>query len=85
MKIEDEKLEINKKMALVKKILNNVYELLAIFNPIIDQMKISKDFQHFYHDGTVKKMATTFGKISENSKEIAKYPKYNEFLSNLKN
>ena len=85
MKVEDEKLEINKKMALVKKILNNVYELLALLNPIIDQMKISKDFQHFYHDGTVKKMANTFGKISEHSREIAKYPMKNEFLNNLKN
>ena len=85
MKSKDEKFEINKKMNLIKQILNNVYELLSLFNPIIDQIKISKDFKRFYQDGTIEKMANTFGKISEHSREIAKYPISNEFLSNLKN
>ena len=77
--------EINNKMNLVKKILNNVYELLSLLNPIMDQMRISEDFKHFYQDGTIEKMANTFGKISEHSRKIAKYPISNEFLSKLKN
>lgn len=77
--------DINKKMKLVKGILDDVYELLYLFNPIVDKIKISKDFQHFFHDGTIEKMAAIFGKISENSKEIAKYPLSEDFLRNIKN
>ena len=77
--------EINKKMKLVKGILEDVYELLYLFNPIIDKIKISKDFQRFFHDGTIEKMANIFSKISENSKKIAKYPLSEDFLRNIKN
>ena len=77
--------DMNKKLRLVKGILDDVYELLYLFNPVIDKIKISKDFQRFFHDGTIEKMANIFGKISENSKEIAKYPLSEDFLRNIKN
>ncbi|MFX1393713.1 MAG: hypothetical protein ACFFAH_09065 [Promethearchaeota archaeon] len=77
--------EITQKIHLVKKILNNVFEILILFRPIIDQMKISDEFKQYYKNGTLEKVASLFGEISNQSKKIAGFHLSEEFLSNLKN
>jgi len=77
--------EITQKIHLVKKILNNVFEILILFSPIIDQMKMSEDFKHYYKNGTIEKVASLFGEISDQSKEIAGIHLSEEFFKNLKN
>ena len=77
--------EITQKIHLVKKILDNVFEILILFRPIIDQMKISDEFKKYYKNGTIEKVASLFGEISDQSKEIAGIHLSEIFLRNLKN
>ena len=48
-------------------------------------MKMSEDFKHYYKNGTIEKVASLFGEISDQSKEIAGIHLSEEFFKNLKN
>ena len=66
--------DINKKIFIVKEILNNVYEILNIFRPLLSKMLEMEDAEHYKKDGSFERAASLFGEISELCKEIEKKP-----------
>ncbi len=65
-----ESLEINKKIVLVKDILNNVYEILALFKPMFDLMLEMEEAKLFRQNGTFSKAAELLGEISDSCREL---------------
>lgn len=65
-----ESLEINKKIVLVKNILNNVYEILALFKPLFDLMLEMEEAKIFRQNGTFRKAAELLGEISDCCREL---------------
>ncbi|MHA2037475.1 MAG: hypothetical protein ACW98X_13655 [Promethearchaeota archaeon] len=78
--------DINKKIHLVKNILDNVYEILTLFKPLMDKMLQMEEANKFKADGTFERAASLFGEISDLCKEIenSSLPP-NSFLENLGN
>ncbi|MHA2182082.1 MAG: hypothetical protein ACXAAH_11740 [Promethearchaeota archaeon] len=62
--------DINKKIQIVKDILDNVYEILSLFKPLMDKMLKMDDAHQYKVNGTFKRAATLFGEISDLCKEI---------------
>jgi hypothetical protein len=78
--------EINKKILIVKEILNNVYEILNIFKPLLSKMLKMEDAEQYKQDGSLERAASLFGEISELCKEIEKNHNPSDlFLENLGN
>ena len=65
-----ESLEINKKIVLVKNILNNVYEILALFKPLFDLVIDMEEAKLYRQNGTFSKATTLLGEISDSCKEL---------------
>ena len=65
--IED---DVNKKLVLVKNLLNNVYEILKIFAPLMEEMVDLEEANKYKKDGTFERAASLFGEISNICKEI---------------
>jgi len=65
-----EQLEIDKKILLTKKILNNVYEILALFKPLFDLMLEMEEAKIFCQNGTFAKAASLLGEISASCREL---------------
>jgi len=65
-----ESLEINKKIILVKNILNNVYEILALFKPLFDLVIDMEEAKLYRQNGTFSKAAALLGEISDSCKEL---------------
>ncbi|MHA2269612.1 MAG: hypothetical protein ACXAB8_17590 [Promethearchaeota archaeon] len=78
--------DINKKIHLVKNILDNVYEILTLFKPLMDKMLQMEEANKFKADGTFERAASLFGEISDLCKEIenSSLPP-NSFLESLGN
>ncbi len=62
--------DINKKIVLCKSILNDVYEILEIFKPLIPHFLKMKEAKKYRENGTFERVATLFGDISELCQEI---------------
>ena len=62
--------EINKKIHIVKNILDNVYEILKLFKPLMDKMLKMDEANQYKVDGTFERAASLFGEISDFCKEI---------------
>ena len=62
--------DIQKKYLLTKNILNNVYEILALFKPLFDLILDMEEAKLFKQNGTFEKAADLLGEISENCREI---------------
>ena len=62
--------EINKKIQIVKNILDNVYEILTIFKPLMSKMLKMDETNQYKADGSLKRAASLFGEISDFCKEI---------------
>ncbi|MFX1393538.1 MAG: hypothetical protein ACFFAH_08180 [Promethearchaeota archaeon] len=80
--------DIIEKIVIVKKMIDNIFKILILFQPIIDKLKESDLFQEYRENGTIKKIATIFGEISEQSREIANFTISDlteEFRESLKN
>ena len=65
-----ESLEINKKIVLVKNILNNVYEILALFKPLFDLMLGMEEAKIYRQNGTFDEAAKLLGEISDSCREL---------------
>ena len=65
-----EQLDIDKKIILTKNILNNVYEILALFKPLFDLMLEMEEAKLFRQDGTFQKAADLLGEISQSCREL---------------
>ena len=62
--------EIQLKIMLVKKILNNVYEVLDTFKPLFDLILEMEEAKIYKKNGTFEKAASLFGEISEYCKQL---------------
>ena len=78
--------EINKKILLVKNILNHIYEILILFKPLMDKMIKMEEAKEFKKNGTFNRAAFLFGEISDLCKEIENGSSTEStFLENLGN
>jgi hypothetical protein len=62
--------KINKKIHLVRNILNNVYEILELFKPLLEKMLKMEEAEQLKKNGDFKRAASLFGDISLLCKEI---------------
>ncbi len=62
--------KINRKIHIVRDILNNVYEILEIFKPLLEKMIKMEEAEKFKKNGSFKRAASLFGDISLLCKEI---------------
>ena len=78
--------DINKKIHLVKKVLNHVYEIFLLFGPLLDKIIKLEEAKKHGDDGTFKKAASLFGEVSNLCNEIenSSLPS-NTFLETLGN
>lgn len=78
--------DINRKIFITKEILNNVYEILEIFKPLLSKMLKMEDAKYLKQNGSLERVAALFGQISHLCKEIEnKNSPSNDFLKNLGN
>ncbi len=78
-------IDTDKKLEMVKMILDDVYEIMVTFKPLIEEMIKLDEAQKYREDGTLLKIASLFGNIAKRCKEIELYPFSEEFLNNIKN
>lgn len=76
--------DIDKKIHIVKTILDDVYDIMITFKPIIEQMAKLDDARKYQEDGTFTKAASLFGSIAKKCQELELYPFTKEFLNNIK-
>jgi len=62
--------EMGKKILLVKNILNHVYEIMELFSPLIELSMELEEAQIYKKNGTLERVASLFGEIAENCKEL---------------
>jgi len=62
--------DINKKLNLCKNILDDVYEILDLFKPLIPLLLKMEEAKKYRENGTFNRVASLFGEISELCKEI---------------
>lgn len=77
-------LDVHQKMGLIKEILENVYDLLELFSPILNKIFEMEEAERYKEDGTLVKAAKIFGDIAEKCKDIEGTPSP-EFFKNLGN
>ena len=77
--------DINNKIQIVKNILDNVYEILTIFKPLMDKMLKMDEANQYKVNGTFKRAASLFGEISDLCKEIENHSLPTSFLESLGN
>ena len=76
---------INNKIQIVKNILDNVYEILTIFKPLMDKMLKMDEANQYKVNGTFKRAASLFGEISDLCREIENNSLPTSFLESLGN
>ena len=76
--------DIDKKIHIVKTILDDVYDIMITIKPIIEQMTKLNDARRYREDGTFIKAASLFGSIARKCQELELYPFTPEFLNNIK-
>lgn len=77
--------DINNKIQIVKNILDNVYEILTIFKPLMDKMLKMDEANQYKVNGTFKRAASLFGEISDLCREIDNNSLPTSFLESLGN
>ncbi len=77
--------DINNKIQIVKNILDNVYEILTIFKPLMDKMLKMDEANQYKVNGTFKRAASLFGEISDLCREIENNSLPTSFLESLGN
>jgi hypothetical protein len=78
--------EIQKKILIVKKILDNVYDIMVIFKPLLGKMIELEKQGKVIEKGRFNKAAMIFGEISNHCKELQEeFPFSPEFLKNIPN
>ena len=77
--------EVEAKIQILQKILNNVYEIMVIFKPLLEKMLKMEDAQLLKDEGSITKAANLFGEISRYSEILTGAPFSPSFLKNIKN
>ncbi|MFX0035388.1 MAG: hypothetical protein ACFE9I_07090 [Candidatus Hermodarchaeota archaeon] len=62
--------DINNKIVICKEILKNVYEILTIFQPLMNKMLKMNEAKKYRENGSFERAAFLFGEISDLCKEI---------------
>jgi hypothetical protein len=62
--------DMGRKILLVKNILNEVYEIIALFRPLLELSMELEEAQIYKKNGTFERVASLFGEIAENCKEL---------------
>jgi hypothetical protein len=62
--------DMGRKILLVKNILNEVYEIIALFRPLLELSMELEEAQIYKKNGTLERVASLFGDIAENCKEL---------------
>ena len=62
--------EMGRKILLVKNILNHVYEIMELFSPLIELSMELEEAQIYKKNGTLERVASLFGEIANNCKEL---------------
>ena len=62
--------DMGRKILLVKNILNEVYEIIALFRPLLELSMELEEAQIYKKNGTLERVASLFGKIADNCKEL---------------
>ena len=62
--------DINRKIMLCKNILDDVYEILELFKPLIPLMLEMEEAKKYRDNGTFERVASLFGEISDLCQEI---------------
>jgi len=62
--------DIERKIMLVKNILNHVYEIIVLFRPLLEISMEMEEAQIYKKNGTLERVASLFGEIAENCKEL---------------
>jgi len=82
----EESENIERKVKIVRNVLNNVCEILTLFKPLLNRMMEMEDAEKFKKNGTFGKAAHLFGEISEQCKELEGTPFLSdEFYEDLAN
>ncbi|MBD3254446.1 MAG: hypothetical protein GF383_05095 [Candidatus Lokiarchaeota archaeon] len=82
---------LKQNLDIVKKILNNVAEIISLLKPLIIKASQLEEAEKYKKDGTFQKASDLFGDISHQCKKLRhtsihqKLPLSKEFLENLKN
>ena len=76
--------DIDKKIHIVKAILDDVYDIMITIKPVIEQMTELDDARKYREDGTFFKAASLFGSIAKKCQELELYPFTPEFLNNIR-
>jgi len=78
--------DVNRKIQIVKDILDNIYEILAIFRPLMEKMLQMDEAPKYKASGAFQQAASLFGEISDLCKEIEENSlPPSTFLGNLGN
>ncbi|MFW9785175.1 MAG: hypothetical protein ACFFFB_23040 [Candidatus Heimdallarchaeota archaeon] len=62
--------KVSRKINFVKNILNNVYEILELFKPLLETMLEFEEAEQYKKNGVFEKAASLFGEISSLCKAI---------------
>ena len=62
--------DMGRKILLVKNILNEVYEIIELFSPLFELSMELEEAQIYKKNGTFERVASLFGEIAENCKEL---------------
>lgn len=62
--------DMGRKILLVKNILNEVYEIIELFSPLLELSMELEEAQIYKKNGTFERVASLFGEIAENCKEL---------------
>ncbi len=76
---------IDAKIQILKNILNNIYEIMVIFKPLLDKMLKMEDAQGLKDEGLILKAADLFGEISRDCNTLTGAQFSPSFFKNLKN
>lgn len=69
-KYSDDIPDIGRKILLVKNILNDVYEIIALFRPLLELSMELEEAQIYKKNGTLERVASLFGEIAESCKQL---------------
>jgi hypothetical protein len=77
--------EIDKKIEIIQKVLENVCEIMTLFKPLLEKLLELEEAKQYSRNGTLDKAALLFGEIAKQCNELQKSPYSDEFLNNLEN
>ncbi len=79
------KIELDKKLQIVKKVLDNVVQIMEIFKPLLDKVLELEESKEFSRNGMFNQAITLLGEITDQCRLLEQSPHSEKFLKDLKN